>query len=304
MVVGDIVEDAGVGAGGDDGPVGRRLAALAAEFVNQVGFEFVFVAASGRSLHRPPVGVDRDGCRATHQRQFVAILDQAHVIQGGTQIVDHRRCTLAGPTLRPHGSECRGDTVVAVGIETDRMPQRRLVGEQFGQRFIELVDGACLVEAESFACRFGAVTVAVPDLPVGIARPAKQDRLRLVAGNQDQRRLGFREAGQVLKIAVGAIGIRVVAVAQPFRRADVDPAATVPLAGNAACVDRLRQQWRQLGPLAGSDRRKQLRPIDADAGEGQALAVVGDAIAVEGKVALPVMRRVVDQNEMGEIAAA
>jgi hypothetical protein len=73
------VQHAGVGAAGDDGGVGRRLRAIAAEFVQQFRFQFVFVQAGPRGAHGAHVGraemaAARASCRS-------CVLQQAHGVQ-------------------------------------------------------------------------------------------------------------------------------------------------------------------------------------------------------------------------------
>ena len=45
LIVGDVMQHAGIGAARDDRRVGRRLCAVPAELVQQLGFDFVFAHA-------------------------------------------------------------------------------------------------------------------------------------------------------------------------------------------------------------------------------------------------------------------
>jgi len=66
------------------------------------------------------------------------------------------------------------------------------------------------------------VAEAGPDFLRLVARAAKENLTRRVVGNQHQHGFRFAEAGEVVKIAVGAVGIEVAAIALAFGRGGQD----------------------------------------------------------------------------------
>src|SRR5690349_22971983 len=55
---------------------------------------------------------------------------------------------------------------------------------------------------------------SVPDLAFGIAVAAEEDAARRASADEHERGLGLRKAGEVIEVAVVAVGIVAVAVAQ------------------------------------------------------------------------------------------
>ena len=96
--------------------------------------------------------------------------------------------------------------------------QARLVRQQGGQVGVELADRQRLVHAECLAGGFGAIAIAVPDLPLHVLGAAKEDRARRVARKHYQHRLGFAKSREVVEIAVEAVGKLGVAIACHFGR--------------------------------------------------------------------------------------
>jgi hypothetical protein len=74
-----------------------------------------------------------------------------------------------------------------------------------------------LVEAELLARGVRPVPPAVPDFPLFVLLAAEQDAARRITGDQHQHGFRFGKTGQVVEIAVVAIAIVGVAVAQALR---------------------------------------------------------------------------------------
>jgi hypothetical protein len=218
LVVLDVVQHAGVGAAGDDGRVGVGVGAALAEFVGQLGFQFVFGHAGAAGAHGAGVAGAGDVGRALLDGGLGSILDQAHGVELGAQVVDGARGALAGPGLGADFVERLGDAGIPFGVVADGVPQRVAVDEEFGQFLVELLDRVGGVEAEGGFGGFRAVAVAVPDFAFFVLLAAEQDGFRLFAADQHDDGLRFREAGQVPEVAVEAVGMVRVAVADDFRR--------------------------------------------------------------------------------------
>ena len=129
LVVLDIVQHTGVRTGGDDGGISRVLAAVATEFMQQFSFDLVFEHARASRRHgssmRP--GGNRRG--TAHGVDFGGILDQTHFVDQGTDVANRSGGMLAGACLAAHRIERGGDARIPLGIESQAVPERRLVGE-------------------------------------------------------------------------------------------------------------------------------------------------------------------------------
>jgi len=216
------VQHAGVCATGNDGRVGRGLTTLAAKLVQELGLDLVFEFAGCRELHRTPMGGTGDLCGFPHQRDFVAVFDQTHLVERGTHIVNERRRTLAGTRLRTHCVQRRRHARIPCGIVAEGIPKRRLVGEQLGKLAVEFLDRVRGIETKRLFRAIGTVAKAIPDFLLDILVAAKQDGLRRAARHQDQNCFRFGKAGQVVEVAVGAIGKGGIPIAHALGRGGDD----------------------------------------------------------------------------------
>jgi hypothetical protein len=85
-VVLDVVQHAGVGAAGDDGAVGRRLAAVAAEFVEQLGLDS-YSQAPGRVARMARRWAPGDVGGAAHGGDL-GVLHEAHLVDQAAHVAD------------------------------------------------------------------------------------------------------------------------------------------------------------------------------------------------------------------------
>ena len=159
-----------------------------------------------------------DARGAPHERELVRVLDQAHLVDQRAHVLHALGRGDAGARLRAHRVQPAHRARVPVGVGAQRVVQRRLVLEQLGQRLVELVDRMRLVEAEALARRLRPVAEAVPDLALRVLLAAEQDALAARAGDDHQHRFGLGEAGEVVEVAVEAVGIVRVAVAHALGR--------------------------------------------------------------------------------------
>ena len=220
------MQHAGVGAAGDDRRIGRRLRAAAAEFVQQFGFDLVFGAAGRGRAHRAPVGRGRYLRRAPHGRQFVRVLDEPHVVEQGAHVGDRGRRRDAIAHLRAHRVQPAQHARVPRLVAAEMAVQRRLIRKQFRQQCIKLADRMALVEMKLFPRPLGSIAKAVPDFALDVLVATEQYASAVVTRNQHQHRFRLGKTGQIVKIAVVAIGIMRVAIARSFgrRRDDGDAA--------------------------------------------------------------------------------
>ena len=234
-----------------------------AKFVQQLGFDFVFGAARRRRAHRAFVRASRDLRGAAHDIQFVRILDQPHVVEHGAHVgnrggrghtIAHLGTHRVKPTQHP-----RIPRLVAAEVTT----QLRLIGQQIRHARIELAYRMAFVEAEYLARLLRTVPKSIPDFALDILVAAKQHTLRLVSRDYHQHGLGLDKTGQIIKIAVVAVGIMRIAVARAFwRRRDDGNTALDARGKTRAPFGVNRRHARNNGEIghAGIIRRAAPRP--------------------------------------------
>ena len=101
--------------------------------------------------------------------------------------------------------------------------------EQSGQDIVEVGDRVRVVHAEAFNRAFLAGARPIPRLLGGIAFPAEQQALAMLAtGHEHQHRLGFGESGEVPEVAVLPERKRGVLAADALGRGGQDQDRIVP----------------------------------------------------------------------------
>ena len=75
------MQDAGVGAAGDDGRVSMAAGAADAEFVTEFGFQHIFPMAGAAGAHGAQMRIRGNVGGAAHDVNLTGILDQAHALQ-------------------------------------------------------------------------------------------------------------------------------------------------------------------------------------------------------------------------------
>ncbi len=241
-VVSHIVQHAGICAARDDGGVRGMARAVAAEFMQQLGFDLILELIGTGELHRALVRARGYRCGAAHDVQFVFIFEQAHLIEQRAHVANFVGSADAAADFFLYCAAQLEEALIPCRIATQGIKKRGLVAHQFRQFFVQLLDRISRVETELFLCGIGTKTVAIPDLAFQILFAAEQDGLWFISSNQHQHRFRLNEAAQVIKVAVVAVAIMRVGIARHFRRGGDD--------GDAAL--HLRQQT---GAALGIDGR-------------------------------------------------
>ena len=216
-VVGAVVQHAGVVAGADDAAVGR-LGVVAAEHPLHFRLQFVFVDARLRRAHRRAVRFDADVGGALHQFEFVALLEQPHLIEQMAQFEEFVRRLRAHPHLRADAIEPADQLEVEIGVAAEVVVDAAAAFEQSGQDFVQVVDRIRVVHAEAVDRAFRTGAGAVPAFALQIAFAAEQQAFAVfAAGNQHQHRFGFGKAGEVPEVGILTVRVMRVAAADAFR---------------------------------------------------------------------------------------
>ena len=106
-------------------------------------------------------------------------------------------------------------------VDAQRVDEPGAPLEQLGQPLVELVDRERRVAAEVLLGAFDAHAPAVPDLALAIPLAHEHHERVLGVSRQDQRRrLGLLEAGQVPEVAAGPVVVVGVVAAVAHRRGD------------------------------------------------------------------------------------
>ncbi|MCY1397965.1 hypothetical protein D9M71_129890 [compost metagenome] len=219
VVVLAVVQDAGIAAGRDDRAVGRQLGAPLAELVVKLGLQVVLVQPCTAGLHGTHMGSCGDFRSLAHHRDLASRLDQAHLMQAvveGDELGGHRG---AMACLAAHVVDPADQLAVELGVDTHGVVNAREAGDQAGENLIDDADGEGLVGAVVAQRALLAGAQAVPQLTLGIALAAEQHVLAmLAAGDQGHHRFRLGEAGEVLEVAVLAVNVLDIAVADVHRR--------------------------------------------------------------------------------------
>ena len=218
FVVIDVMQHAGTRTAGDDGREGVTAGALTAELVDEFGFQRVFGQAGATGAHGARVAGRGDVGGAAQTVEFVRVLDKAQSVEQLARIADLCWRSLSRTRLGAYGAKRASDLPVPVRIVPERMPQDGSVGDQFRQTLFQFIDGVGFVDAEGFTRGRRPVAEAVPDFALDVLLAAEQQRARRLAADQHQRRLGFRESGEVPEIAVETVRVQGIAITHTFRR--------------------------------------------------------------------------------------
>eukprot|EP01022_Parablepharisma_sp_SALTPOND_P033110 TRINITY_DN881_c1_g1_i15.p1 TRINITY_DN881_c1_g1~~TRINITY_DN881_c1_g1_i15.p1 ORF type:complete len:1351 (-),score=485.80 TRINITY_DN881_c1_g1_i15:36729-40781(-) len=217
-VAGTVVQHAAVGAGGDDGTVGRVLRAVTAEFMQQFGFQMVFAQAGAADTHGAAMGFGGDDAGTLHDVDLEGILEQAHVIQQHAHIDDRAGRGHAAACQCAHALQPALQLRIALVVLAQCVIHGGGIGEQGGHALVEFLDRVGSIQGEELLGSLRAMAVTVPDLAFQVLVATEQDAAVFLAGHQHQHRLGFGEAGQVVEVAVMAIRIVGIAVAHHLGR--------------------------------------------------------------------------------------
>ncbi|MNI30603.1 hypothetical protein D3C73_844560 [compost metagenome] len=212
------MQDAAVAPRRDDRPVGRHLRPALAELVIEFGFQAEFMQPGTAGLHGAYVRLSGNPRGFAHHLHFCRRFIQAHVVQQMIQ---------GNEFVRRLGTE--------VGLGADHVDPLHQVAVEFGvaahgrihpvtafdqarQDVVDIGDGKGVVGAEVANRAFLPGTQAIPQFALGVALAAEQDVFAMHATrHQHQYRLRFREAAEVLEVAVLAVDVLDVAVTNGHR---------------------------------------------------------------------------------------
>ena len=133
LVIGAVVQHTSICSAGDYSRIGRCVAAMATKLVQQFGFDFKLMLTGFGKAHGACMGCGRNTGGAAHGGYFIRILYQAHRIKFGRDIAHDARRALAIACLGANCLQRFVDARIPLRITPDRIPQRRLVGDQFDQ---------------------------------------------------------------------------------------------------------------------------------------------------------------------------
>ena len=205
---------------------------MAAELVNELGLELVFLHAGPARAHRAAMGVDGDASRLAHDAGLGAALEEPHLVQ---QMIERdelaRRVTALA--LRVQRLDERKQLLIEL-VAADRVVHAVAALEQARQDVVQVRDRERVVGTVVGDGTLGAGARPVPLLAIGVALAAEQQELALrAARHEDRHGLGLAEARQVEEVAVLAIDVQGIAAADALRRGRED--------GNPARADELHQ---------------------------------------------------------------
>ncbi len=156
-------------------------------------------------------------------RRMVSISSASLRSRSSCTIVPGSTYALGRDPAAPHAPARgldRGEHLALELLVRAQLDERARRADQIvGQPLRQLLDRVGRVDAERLGRRFDAQPLAVPDLALAVARAQEQHGpLARVLRREHEQRLGLAEAGQVVEVGVGAVGVLGVGVAQRVRR--------------------------------------------------------------------------------------
>ena len=149
--IGAVVQHAGIGPGGHNGAIRRKLRAMAAKLVQQLGLKMVFAQlfpgaqAMRAGLHGPHMGACTDVRGAPHDGQFMMVFDQAHLIQQSAQIALFAGALGAKTHARANFLQPAIDACFQAVVGGKRVPDGAPVFQQAWHQPVQIGDGVrCL----------------------------------------------------------------------------------------------------------------------------------------------------------------
>ena len=216
--VAGVVQRARVRAAGHDGGIGRGAAPRPGELVEQLRLDLVLAHPRTADTHGALVGGGADPRRLRHHADLRLALEQPHLVD---EVIEHDE--LAGAAAgAPAAADLRDPSEHAL-VELPEVSHRVVdpgrVFDQPRQDLVDVFDGKRIVGAVALAHPFQSEPGAVPLLRLGVALPAEQHELALIApGREDRHRLGFGETGEIVEVAVGPERKLDVSIARLHRR--------------------------------------------------------------------------------------
>ena len=187
--------------------------------MQELGLDLVFHHARAAGLHRAPVCAGRNFRGALHEADFLRPLEQAHLVQDVVEGDELTRGVHAVAALGADFIHPVHQVRVEIRIAPHAVEHLVAVLQQTRQDFVNVVNGEGVVGAVDFARVVKAGAPTFPGFLFRIALAAEQNKFPVLAArHQHHHRLGLGEMGEVIKIAVGAVGIMHVAIAQAHRR--------------------------------------------------------------------------------------
>ena len=204
----------GVVATADDGRVGLFPGAAPGAFMDKVRFQLVFHHARFAVGHDALVGRRGNFCRLAHEGNLGAGLVQAHVVQVVIQGDEFLGRVHAAARLAPQLVHPVGHLLVQFGIAAHGVEHPLALFQHARQDVIEVADGKGVIGVVVFHRPFLPGDGAVPAFLLLVPFPAEQDVFALLAaGDEYCNGFRFRETGQIVEVAVRAVGIMHVIVA-------------------------------------------------------------------------------------------
>jgi len=154
-----------------------------------------------------------------HQRELVLGLVQAQVVQQMRQRDELVRRARERTAQGLHTLDPADQLEIELAVAAEVVVDARAALDHAGQDVVDVLDRERVVEAALLDRAVGPQARTVPGFARGIAVAAEQDGLGgTAAGQQHEHRIGLGKAAEVMEVAVLAIRIRRVVVAQPLRR--------------------------------------------------------------------------------------
>ncbi len=202
-----VVQRAGVTSARHDRAI-RCPRSIAPKFPHEFGLYFVLEHARLNDLHGVSMRSHCNLGRPAHRRNFGPALVKPHVVQEVIKGHELLRSVHTPGSPRAQGIYPVGHPQVEVRVKAHRIVDPAAGLHDSRQYVVEVGNRKSIVGTIKFNRSLGAGTAPVPDFAIGITFAAEKQILAVLSARNDRRDgIGFREAGQVIKVTVLAESI-------------------------------------------------------------------------------------------------
>ena len=190
---------------------------MGAELVHELRLDLVLVEARATHADRPPVRLHGDPCRAPHRRDLLAALVEAQVVEEVIQRDELVRRVGPGAAVRPEPRYPAHQALIEIRVGAQRVVDAVAGPQDPGQQLLDRADRDRRHPPPYSVTAFAGPARVPSQVSFSRSRSRQNSRYSPFrpARRQYRHGVGLGETGQVVEVAVLAVGVQDVPVTQP-----------------------------------------------------------------------------------------